>query len=169
MRLLLSLPNVNYRQGQISKVARRPEDRRHDVTFKDGATATFDRVVTRYGPGGGGRVAEGARGAIRSAITSSISRPTCHLTRKTPRRALFLVGARDDRLRSSTLLGSPTPPPPSDLSKDLYVKRILLGPNGFPPHHTLHPDPQVRLSADLKQGRRPTFEIDALVRRALTR
>ena len=53
MRLLLAFPATGYRQGAITGVVQRL-DRRFDVSFADGSTEIFDRVVTRYGPAAGG-------------------------------------------------------------------------------------------------------------------
>jgi hypothetical protein len=61
MRLLLGLPHVRYKQGQISKLAQRVGDHRYDVTFDDGTVETFDRTVTRYGSCGGAGLAAGLR------------------------------------------------------------------------------------------------------------
>ena len=47
-----------------------------------------------------------------------------------------------------------------DISKKHYVDRLLGGANAFPPDHDLFADPQARLADDLRQGRRPTFNID---------
>lgn len=55
MRVMLSFPNVIYRQGQLAKVVMQP-DGKFLVRFKDGSQETFDRVVTRYGPGGASRL-----------------------------------------------------------------------------------------------------------------
>lgn len=55
MHVMLSFPDVTYRQGRLTKVVKRP-DGKFLVRFKDGRQETFDRVVTRYGPGGASRL-----------------------------------------------------------------------------------------------------------------
>lgn len=50
MHVMLSFPNVTYRQGLLTRVVKR-RDGKFLARFKDGRQEIFDRVVTRYGPG----------------------------------------------------------------------------------------------------------------------
>lgn len=170
MRLLLSLPNVSYRQGQIAKVALDQKSRRYDVSFKDGSAAAFDRVVSRYGAGGGAGVAKGARRDTQDGDWLLDQTRYLAPDPKDPTKRRYFWSARETIVYALDDLRGPLAPlPVSDVSKNLYVARMLLGQNAFPPGDPLYPDPQARLCADLKGGHRPTYEIDALVERALKR
>jgi hypothetical protein len=50
MAVMLTFPNVKYRRGRLTNT-KQQSDGRVKVYFEDGSTETFDRVVTRYGPG----------------------------------------------------------------------------------------------------------------------
>lgn len=55
MHVMLSFPNVSYRQGRLKKVEKQLNGK-YLVSFKGGRQETFDRVVTRYGPGDASRL-----------------------------------------------------------------------------------------------------------------
>lgn len=63
-KVMMSLPNVRYIQGQIASVERALNGE-STVTFANGTVEIFDRVVTRYGPGGGDPRARLTQGALR--------------------------------------------------------------------------------------------------------
>lgn len=156
MRVLLSFPNVRYRQGVISEV--KPKDTNgFSVTFDRGPMQVFDRVVTRYG----------AAAAMSTPISTRRSRDPhtgCWLLTPVHYRrpgekpdTLTIVEPAVHRITSKLdalerCRGSRRS---ESLIKILYVGHLLCG--ATPSSSGIYLDPQAWLSTQLRSGIRPRF------------
>lgn len=70
-KVLLSLPNVRYLQGEIVDVEQATSGK-FTVKFADKTKKKFDRVVTRYGAGGRNSETEFWKGALRDPLPGDI-------------------------------------------------------------------------------------------------
>jgi len=162
-KVAMSLPNVRYLQGQIASVERAP-DGQSTVMFVNGTTEIFDRVVTRYGPGGGDPRARLTHGALRDPYPGDVLLANPHYllpgekitegaytmrSIEPPRDQVKKRIPRIERRRGHT--------PADPLIKPLYLSSLFpIEPYPFvtDPRYI---DPQAALSEALKAGRRPAY------------
>ncbi|WP_448537695.1 hypothetical protein [Sphingobium yanoikuyae] len=168
MRLLLELPAVSYRQGAIVAVAPRV-DKRLSVTFADGSTDVFDRVVTRYGPGG--RTATLTQGLQRNtqegddllngdlALTEDPRDASKHAYVDAPRAAVAKALDELDARSAS----------PERISKRRMVMRIALVDSDDYAGEPVYEDGIAWLARELRAGRHPSYDGDTKLIRHLTR
>ncbi|MFA6116351.1 MAG: hypothetical protein WC729_20310 [Sphingomonas sp.] len=164
MRILMSFPNVRYLQGAIESVTSR-SDRRLVAKFADSSRRDYDRLLTRYGAGGGVAVATAAR---RDGLAGDALLANPHYSAADPRdgRDKFWLPVREDLLCCLDTL-VPVPTSSLDMSKNHYVRSLVYGPDAVSAAAGLPADPQAALKDDLRNGRRPTYGKDALTARAL--
>lgn len=164
MRILMSFPNVRYIQGEIASVTSRP-DRRLRATFAGGGQSDYDRLLTRYGAGGGVALAYAGR---RDGFSDDELLSTPHYTAVDSRdgKDRFWFPVREELLAGLDVL-LPVPTSRLDISKDQYVRWLLYGSEAVPLAAGLAPDPQAALAHDLRNGKRPTYGKDELTARAM--
>lgn len=170
MQLLLAFPAVGYRQGAITAVVQRP-DRRFDVSFADGSTQIFDRVVTRYGPaaGGGSGIALGQTRDTRAG--DWLLAEPYYLARDPDdaARGCYIHPARAGIVAGLEALDERPPTEGIGLSKKLFVASVLIDRAEAPTEDLIYRDPQAWLAAELRADRRPGYAADAAIARADTR
>ena len=163
MKVLLSFPNVRYRQGSISKVE--PNDGNgYGVTFDRGPMQFFDRVVTRYGASPAKSKAISTRRSRDPHSGSWLLTPVHFCkpgkqpdTLTTVEPAVHRIAGKLDALERRR--GSDRS---DSLNKMLYTAHLLAGPNIAA--NAIYRDPQAWLSAQLRAGVRPRFvELQARV------
>lgn len=161
MRLLMSCPGVQYRQGAISSVAGR-SDGKLEAKFNDGSKVAYDRLLTRYGARRRVAVALGER-RDNIAGDSLLTEPSyTGLDPRDPNRRRVWYPVRDGLLRSLDALLPINSTTRIDISKEYYVRHLAHGPEAVPSVVGLPADAQRMLSTELRNRRRPTFEADAL-------
>lgn len=170
MRLLRAFPAVDYRQGAITGVVQR-HDRRLDVSFADGNTEIFDRVVTRYGPsvGGGSGI---ARGQTRDTQGGDWLLADPYYLARDPdnaARGRYIHPARAGIVARLDALDERPPVQGIGLSKKLFVASALINRPEALSEDPIYRDPQAWLVAELRAGRRPGYAADAAIARADTR
>jgi hypothetical protein len=164
MRLLMSCPGVRYHQGKIASVSPRP-DRRLDATFDDGSFQVYDRVLTRYGAGGGVAIVTAVR---RDGFAGDVLLNMPSYTVVDPEtgfRGTDQYPVRDELLRALDSLVPVATSTRVDISKTHYVNHLAHGPDAVPDVVRLPADPQAMLSTELRNRRRPTYGTDSLTSR----
>jgi hypothetical protein len=158
-RILMTFPNVNYRQGRITNVE--PEGSgAFKVTYDQMTQEIYDRAVTRYGPG------------------PSSNRTLATRTRPDPHRGNWLLTPLNSM--GITHRGRIVDPAKDDVAqklqevlqrrgsgrwrpvhKMLYKSRLLIGPlSSVTGTEYCDSDPQAWLSSKLRLGIRPGYEED---------
>jgi hypothetical protein len=154
MYVMMTFPNVSYRQGRLASTTTLANGK-VKVAFKDGASDTFDRVVTRYGPGRGkplihpttatepsgyllvspeGLVSRGVTGQYVDLASDAIGEARKRLTKR----------------RSSRAIGH-------YIEKSLYVPMIEAPRRLLPNGESRAPYDQAALVQMIKDGVRPRF------------
>lgn len=159
MRLLLAMPNVNYRPGVIAAVT---EDTK--VTFEDGAEEIFDRVVTRYGAKGAGLFA--AADVAPVARDHLLDQP--FYAASTDGRWVFpvresIAGSRD------ALATREAPNGGWEIHVEEYTTRLTMGDNYLPEGFGQGPNLEGRLADALRNSRHPTYLTPAEMARVIGR
>jgi hypothetical protein len=163
-RVLMTFPNVEYKQGRIAKVEVK-DSRHYRVTFDGGGQEVYDRVVTRYGPAPppGPRLSSKTQPDLHRGNWllnyASYTVVTKNLTETSHRRGI-IEPARDDVARRLKGVlkrrGSRRVPL---VNKLLYQSCLLKGSFDFSAgSEYLESDPQVWLSSKLRSGICPSYE-----------
>lgn len=147
MRLLLSMPNVQYRPGAIASVA---EGAR--VTFEDGTEEIFDRVVTRYGAGGAGLFTPAHMAAV--ARDDLLDHPL--YAASTGDRWVFPVRESVARAKDA-LVARKAPTEGWEINVAEYMTRLTFGEDYLPKGFGAGPNMEGRLAEALQNGRHPTY------------
>jgi hypothetical protein len=144
MRVLMSFPNVRYRPGSILDV--KPDGAgRFRVTYEDGSSELYDRVVTRYGPKQAHPLltrrynAPHAGEWLLSRVRSGKMNPAIH---QVARKVQEVAGRR----------GSDSAGP---LDKFTYKQSLLVGSPASADKR--YADPQAWLTSTLLSGKRPSY------------
>jgi len=170
MRLLLAFPAIGYRQGAITAVVQR-RDRRFDVSFADGSSDIFDRVVSRYGPmtDGGFGIARGVKRDTQGG--DWLLADPFYLARDADEAAHehYIHPARAGIVAGLEALDDHPPAEEIGVSKRLFVASLLIDRADPPSEHPIYRDPLAWLAAELRAGRRPGYAADAAIARADTR
>ena len=156
MRVLLSFPNVRYRQGLISKVEAK-DGNRFGVYFDRGPMQVFDRVVTRYGAAAARSMPISTRRSRDPHTGSWLLTPMRYRTAGKQPETLTIVEPAVHRIASKLVAlelrrGSHRS---ESLNKMLYQANLIAGPDISA--NSSDRDPQARLSAQLRAGIRPRF------------
>jgi hypothetical protein len=164
MRVLMSFPNVRYRRGKVTKVdANGPSNLR--VTFDDGATEVFNRVVTRYGPSltSNGKPLTRRRSRdphagnwLLTPVEYTLPADQENIRRRIEP-AVYRVATKLDEVEARGSDGS-TP-----LDKSMYKNLVLTGPSYFNQTDEMYKDPQAWLSTRLREGVRPNYIEDGRI------
>jgi hypothetical protein len=159
-RVLMTFPNVNYRQGRISNIEAE-DSGLFTVTYEDKEKEVYERVVTRYGPASlsGRRLSNKAspephRGNwLLTSGSYDVPTDDPHIWRR-------IDPAKDDVARKlGEVLQRRGSRRVHSVHKMLYTSRLLLGPQ--PSTYSveyLDTDPQTWLSSKLRSGVRPSYE-----------
>jgi hypothetical protein len=163
-RMLMSAPGVNRLRGISTSMTSRFR-RRLVARFADGNRRGFDRLLTRYGAGGGVAVTTAAR---RDTLAGDVLLTTPHYTAIDPhdRKDKYWFPVRESLLAGLDAL-VPVQTSGLDISKGHYIQRLVYGPDAVPAAAGLPTDPQATLVAHLRSGKRPTYRTDALTERAM--
>ncbi|MCY1167166.1 hypothetical protein D9M73_71230 [compost metagenome] len=139
--------------------------RRLVAGFADGNRRGFDRLLTRYGAGGGVAVTTAAR---RDTLAGDVLLTTPHYTAIDPRdgKGKYWFPVRESLLAGLDAL-VPVQSSGLDISKRHYIQRLVYGADAVPAAAGLPADPQAALVAHLRSGKRPTYGTDALTQRAI--
>jgi hypothetical protein len=178
-RILMTFPNVHYRQGKITSVeAEGPGS--YKVTYEDIGQEIYDRVVTRYGPtkpSGGALSSKANRDPHRGSWLLNLVSYTVPVETLGDGAVIgrFVDPAKEDVSRKLPEVlqrrGSGRTHP---VNKVLYQQRLLAGPVFRKATGTeyIDSDPQEWLSSKLRVGIRPCYEddlrFDSLKRRQKT-
>jgi hypothetical protein len=159
MRVLTSFPNVQYRQGRISKI-RADRYGRFKVAFADGTSDAFDRVVTRYGPSVSKRGQTLTTRRSRdphagSWLLTSVQYSVPTKERNIRREVDPAINRVETKLRELETRRAPSHP--QRISKAMYQSCLLLQAIELTKNHPIYCDPQARLSARLREGESPSF------------
>lgn len=159
MRVLMSFPNVRYREGRISKVE--PAGRGlSKVTFADGTTQTFNRVVTRYGTPA---VKKGrALSSRRSRDPHAGNWLLTHVRYSVPTKQKDVyrnVNPAIERVarKVGALEKRQTSPRAHSLNKRMFELSLFLKPTKANQNDPIYRDPQAWLSARMRSGKRTTY------------
>jgi hypothetical protein len=158
-RILMTFPNVSYRQGRITNVEAEGSGA-FKVTYDQRAQEIYNRVVTRYGP---------APSPNRRLATQTHPDPHRGNWLLTPlnsigitHRGRIVDPAKDDiakRLQEALQRRGSSRWPP--VHKMMYKSRLLIGPLSFVTGtEYCDSDPQAWLSSKLRSGIRPGYEGD---------
>jgi hypothetical protein len=163
-RMLMSVPLVSRLRGIFTSMTSRHR-RRLVAGFADGNRRGFDRLLTRYGAGGGVAVTTAAR---RDTLAGDVLLTTPHYTAIDPRdgKGKYWFPVRESLLAGLDAL-VPVQSSSLDISKGHYIQRLVYGPDAVPAAAGLPADPQATLVAHLRSGKRPTYGTDALTQRAM--
>ncbi|WP_141686837.1 hypothetical protein [Bradyrhizobium sp. LMTR 3] len=159
MRVLMSFPNVRYRQGRISKVTA-DRNGRFSIAFDDGTTDVFDRVVTRYGPSSTkGRQTMWASRPRDSHAGSWLLTPVSYTVPTKDKNVYRRIYPAIDRVKSrlhevETRQASPRA---DKLDKAMYERCLFLKPMIATSDDPIYRDPQSWLSAKLRKGKNPNY------------
>jgi hypothetical protein len=169
MRLLLAFPGVGYRQGEIDRVVRR-SDKRFDVMFADGAVETYDRVVTRYGPGNRGYAVIAQRDPGDAPVIDWLLADERRLVADPddPSRQRFVDPARTTVIDALAALEKRVWQS-EKLDKQQLVGRVSLGREAFPKDGGMYDDPSGWLAGQLRAGRYPRYGTARDIRTAIAR
>lgn len=166
MRVLMTFPNVSYRQGAITEVIRDAHGK-FCVTFSDGTQEVYDRVITRYGPAG-----QDPRRALSVPTFSDphagnwlLNRETYHVPTSQPRIYQSIEPAIEQISRKLARVlarrGSNASKP---LDKFIYASSLMIGPIEALAEDKRYYDPQTWLVQMLRSGSRPVYVENSLLK-----
>ena len=159
LRILMSLPNVTYRQGRICDI--RPfADGKSRVLFQSGKPLVVDRVVTRYGSSNSEqtKVAEGGRRDPHHGDWL-LTKPQYHVPTKDRHIFQRIEPAIDDIRRNIDRVTKRKGSRKTEiLIKDLYELRVLFGTLGLKESDSIYQDSQAWLCRKLHEGIRPAYD-----------
>jgi hypothetical protein len=163
-RFLMSVPGADRLRSIFTSMTSRFR-RRLVARFADGSRRGFDRLLTRYGAGGGVAVTTAAR---RDTLAGDALLATPHYTAIDPHdgKGKYWFPVRESLLAGLDRL-VPVQTSGLDISKGHYIQRLVYGPDSVAAAAGLPADPQAALVADLRSGKRPTYGTDALTVRAM--
>ena len=154
MYVMMTFPNVGYRQGRLAGTTTLANGK-VKVAFKDGTSDTFDRVVTRYGPGRGEALihpttATEPNGYLLVSPEGLVSRGVTGQYVDLASDAIREARKRLKKRRSSRAIGH-------YIEKSLYVPMIEAPRRLLPTGEPRAPYDQAALVQLIKDGVRPRF------------
>lgn len=154
MYVMMSFPNVSYRQGRLAAVNRMP-DGKYKVCFQDGRQELFDRVVTRYGPGGSARLIR-PKSVLDPAGYLLIS-PRIMIREGDVGRYVDLAKLDVEEARQRVAKRKMSPEPEHHIEKKLFAAALEVPKKLWPTSSGSDQYSQAALVRMLKDGVRPRF------------